>query len=99
MQHLVSFQRAERQAPSSIGMILVGGGYLILNVGMALLLGEWPFICLCAMLALNVLLFLAFQQKWSVPFYLLVAAPSIAFPLGESGIVSRLFAGNLLFAL
>lgn len=79
--------------------LLLFAGYFCLNVAFTLLLVYSPLLGAGAILLFNLLLFLFLQPIWAIPLYILVAAPSIALPLGSAGIWSRLFAGNLVLAL
>ena len=58
-----------------------------------------PILGIMGVLAINLLMFFILRPQWVVPIYILIAGPSVALPLGSAGIFSRLFGGNLLFAL
>lgn len=79
--------------------MIVLASYLLLNLGCVLLLAYSLILGIAGVLAINLLLFLFLRPQWVVPIYILIAGPSISLPLGSSGIFTRLFGGNLLFAL
>ena len=75
--------------------------YLVLCIGLAFLMLVSPLLGLIGALVINliVLCFLSSQSRLSLPLYILVAGPSTSLSLFSSGIFSRLYIGNLLFAL
>ena len=88
-----------RQSLPPTTTIIVLTSYLLLNLGCVLLMADSLILGIMGVLAINLLLFLFLRPQWVVPIYILIAGPSVALPLGSTGIFSRLFGGNLLFAL
>lgn len=76
-----------------------GACFIVLNIALGWVLGQDFVLGLAGLLLLNGIVLLVLQNRWIIPLYLLVAAPSIAFPIGTTGIASRLFVGNLLLVL
>ena len=72
---------------------------LALGVGQAFLVALDPVLGLGAMVAIALIILLLVQPEFALPIYILVAAPTIALSLSSSGILSRLYIGNMLFAL
>lgn len=74
--------------------------YLILSVGLAFLMLQSPLLgLLSAVVITSIVLVFFVRPQWFLPLYILVAAPSLALSLSNSGIFSRLYIGNLLFGL
>lgn len=84
--------------PPTTAMIVLAS-YLLLNLGCVLLLVDSLILGIMGVLAINLLLFLFLRPQWVVPLYILIAGPSVSLPLGSAGIFTRLFGGNLIFAL
>src|SRR5579859_2580889 len=80
-------------------VVMVFTGYLLLNLGCVLLMADSLILGIMSMAMLNLLMFLFLWPQWITALYILIALPSIVIPLGASGILSRLFAGDLVFAL
>lgn len=72
--------------------------YLAINVGLAFVMPVLPVLGLIGAIATNLIVVLFWRSRLALPLYMLVASPSVALSLG-SGILSRLYLGNLLFAL
>jgi len=83
--------------PSTAMIVLTS--YLLLNLGCVLLMADSLILGIMGVLAINLLLFLFLRPQWVVPMYILIAGPSVSLPIGSAGIFTRLFGGNLLFAL
>ena len=79
--------------------MIVLTSYLLLNLGCVLLMANSLILGIMSAAAINLLMFLFLRPQWLVPLYILIAGPSVALPIGSAGIFTRLFAGNLLFAL
>jgi O-antigen ligase len=73
--------------------------YLILNVGLAFIMLQSPILGLIAAFAINLIVLFFARSYLALPFFVLTAAPSLALSLSGSGLLSRLYIGNLLFAL
>jgi O-antigen ligase len=72
--------------------------YLMLNVGLAFIMLIFPLLGLIGAISINLVVILFLRSKLALPLYMLIASPSVALSSG-SGILSRLYIGNLLFAL
>src|SRR2546429_5763483 len=73
--------------------------YMVLNTALAYLTLLSPIFGLMGALVLNLIVFFFIQPRLALPLYILVAGPSGALTVSSSGILSRLYIGNLLFAL
>src|SRR5437660_12401536 len=89
--------REQTLPPAAVVIVFIG--YLLLNVGCVVLMADSLILGIMGAVAINVLMFLFLRPQWVIPLYILVAGPSVSLPLGSAGIVSRLYAGNLFFAL
>lgn len=87
------------QALPPTAIVIVSMSYLLLNMGCVLLMLDSPILGVMSMIMINLIMFLFLRPQWITPLYILIAGPSIAMPLGTTGILSRLFVGNLIFAL
>src|SRR5262249_11960558 len=58
-----------------------------------------PIFGLMGALVLNLIVFFFMQPRLALPLYILVAGPSSVLTVSSSGILSRLYIGNLLFGL
>src|SRR5690348_4538721 len=81
-----------------VAVIVTLGSYLLLNAGCALLMPIFPLLGLIGAITINLVALLFWRVRFALPLYVLVASPSIALSL-SSGILSRLYIGNMLFAL
>src|SRR6266568_8560799 len=73
--------------------------YMALNIALAFLTLSSPIFGLMGALVLNLIVFFFMQPRLALPLYILVAGPSGFLTVSSSGILSRLYIGNLLFAL
>ncbi len=76
--------------------------YLLLSAGLAILMGIpslLPIAGLIGAVAINLVVLLFVRSEAALPLYLIVAGPSVALSLSNSGILSRLYLGNLMFFL
>src|SRR5437588_6711695 len=73
--------------------------YMILNVALVFLALLSPTFGLLAAIGINLILLLFFQPGFALPLYVLVAGPTVVLSVSNSGILSRLYIGNLLFML
>lgn len=72
---------------------------LVLSLGEIFLTLFNSIFGLAAAVAINLVVLLFVRSELALPFYILVAAPTIVLSASGSGILSRLYIGDLLFAL
>src|SRR5438067_5637822 len=98
-QKRVSFLATRSLAfpPAAVSITL--SSYLALNVGLAYLMLLFPLFGLIGAVVINLIVLFFLRSRLALPLYLLVAGPSVALSLTSSGILSRLYIGNLLFVL
>jgi O-antigen ligase len=72
---------------------------LLLSLGQAILTLLNPVFGLISAITINLIVLLFAQFELALPFYIIVAGPSIVLSSSGSGILSRLYIGDLLFAL
>src|SRR5579885_666366 len=97
---LSSSQRAIVLPPAAMTTTIIV--YLLLSIGLAVLMGVpslLPIAGLVGAIAINLIVLLFVRSEAALPLYLLVAGPSVALSLSSSGILSRLYLGNLMFFL
>lgn len=82
--------------PAALVLTLIS--YLALNVGLAFIMPIFPLLGLVGAIAINLVVILFLYSKLALPLYMLIASPSVALSFG-SGVLSRLYIGNLLFVL
>src|SRR2546427_3846770 len=73
--------------------------YMALNTALAYLTLLSPIFGLMGVLMLNLIVFFFIQPRLALPLYILVAGPTVVLSVSGSGILSRLYIGNLLFGL
>jgi len=95
MKHLLP-SRLVALPPAAMVVTLIS--YLALNVGLAFIMPIFPLLGLVGAISINLVVILFLRSKLALPLYMLIASPSVALSLG-SGILSRLYVGNLLFVL
>ena len=83
--------------PAAMSVVLIT--YLVLCVGLAYLMPFFPPLGLLGAIVINLVVLIFLQSRLALPFYILVAGPSVALSLASSGILSRLYIGNVLFLL
>jgi len=89
--------RSVDRSPVAMGATLI--------ICLALSLGETcltlfnPIFGLSSAVAINLVVLLFVQSELALPFYILVAAPTVVLSASGSGILSRLYIGDLLFGL
>src|SRR6266849_2695084 len=71
--------------------------YMALNIGLAFLTLLSPIFGLMGALVLNLIVLFFIQPRLALPLYILVAGPTVVLSVSGSGILSRLYIGNLLF--
>jgi O-antigen ligase len=72
---------------------------LVMSLGQALLMALNPVIGLVSLLAIALVALLFLRSELALPLYLLFAGPSLILSTSSSGILSRLYVGDLLFVL
>ena len=72
---------------------------LVLSMGQILLVTLNPLIGLISAAAICLLVLLFVRPELALPLYVLVAGPTLIFSASNSGILSRLYIGDLLFVL
>ncbi len=95
----LSFLSTRSFALPSVAMTTTLICYLALNVAMAFLMSFQPLLGILGAVAINVVALLFFKSRLAFPLYLVVAGPSLSLTLASSGILSRLYVGNMLFGL
>ncbi len=73
--------------------------YMALNIALAYLTLLSPIFGLMGALVLNLIVLFFIQPRLALPLYILVANPTGFITVSNSGILSRLYIGNLLFGL
>src|SRR6266566_2493586 len=73
--------------------------YMALNIALAYLTLLSPIFGLMGALVLNLIVLFFIQPRLALPLYILVAGPAGSLTVSSSGILSRLYIGNLLFGL
>jgi O-antigen ligase len=95
----LSFLSTRSFALPSVAMTTTLICYLALNVAMAFLMSFQPLFGILGVVAINVVALLFFKSRLALPLYVVVAGPSLSLTLASSGILSRLYVGNMLFGL
>ncbi|GAC1650516.1 MAG: hypothetical protein NVS4B12_20370 [Ktedonobacteraceae bacterium] len=93
-------QRTFSMPPAAMITTLVF--YLAVCVGLAFLMANpllFPAIGLIGAVVVNLVVLFFVRSEIAFPLYLVVAGPSVALSLSSSGILSRLYIGNMLFFL
>ncbi|MDQ2714782.1 MAG: O-antigen ligase family protein [Chloroflexota bacterium] len=86
--------------PAALTITLVV--YLGLTAALAFLMGNAtidPSVGLIGAVVINLVVLFFMRSEVALPLYLLVAGPSVALSLSSSGLLSRLYIGNMLFFL
>ncbi len=76
--------------------------YLGLTAALAFLMANSaidPIVGLLGAVVINLVVLFFMRSEVALPLYLLVASPSVALSLNSSGVLSRLYIGNMLFFL
>lgn len=73
--------------------------YLLASVGLMFIMPLSPFLGLAGVAVINLVVLLFLRSRFALPLYIVVAGPSVALSLSSSGILSKLYIGDLLFAL
>ena len=99
-QSVLFSQRAWKLPP--LGMTATVIIYLLLSIGLAVMMSFptlLPVAGLIGAITINLVVLLFVRSEAALPLYLVVAGPSVSLSLSSSGILSRLYIGNLLFFL
>ncbi len=70
-----------------------------LGLGQAFLISLNPIVGLIGLLALILMIMFFMRPELALPLYILMAGPSLIFSASSSGVLSRLYIGDLLFVL
>src|SRR5579864_9388004 len=89
--------RSRDLSPAAMGATLLI--YLALSLGQVFLALLNPVFGLISALAINLIMLLFIQSELALPLYILLADPTVVLSASSSGILSRLYIGNLLFVL
>jgi O-antigen ligase len=73
--------------------------YMALNIALVYLTRLSTIVGLMGALVLNLIVLFFIQPGLALPLYIVVAGPTVVLSVISSGILSRLYIGNLLFAL
>src|SRR6266566_3931202 len=73
--------------------------YMELNIGLVYLALLSLIFGLMGVLVLNLIVLFFIQPRLALPLYIVVAGPTVVLSVSDAGILSRLYIGNLLFAL
>ena len=93
----IGYLRRQSLPPTAVAIIFMV--YLLLNMGCVLLMINSIMPGIIGIIGINLLIFLFLKPQLVIPLYILVAGPSVAVPLGTTGILSRLFGGTLMLVL
>jgi len=95
----VSFSSSRSLALPPAAMTVTLVVYLALNIAMAFLMALLPVLGILGAISINLVAWLFFKSRHAIPLYIVVAGPSVALTFSSSGILSRLYIGNILFGL
>ncbi len=98
-QQRFSFQSSRSLGPSLAAMGTTFIICLALSLGQVFLITLNPIIVLIGMAAIALVMLFFIRPELALPLYILVAAPTLVLSTSSSGILSRLYIGDLLFAL
>ncbi len=73
--------------------------YLALCAVLAVLMLFYPPLGVLLAIVINLVVLFFVRSRLALPLYIVAAGPSVALSLASSGVLSRLYIGNLLFAL
>ena len=71
--------------------------YLLLCLVLAYLMPTLPIIGVLGAVIINLLVLFFIRSRYALPLYVVCAGPSVALSLASTGILSRLYIGNMLF--
>ncbi len=73
--------------------------YLFLSIVLAVIMPVNPLLGIAGAVAINLIMLFFLRSGLALPLYIILAGPSFGLALGHSGLLSRLFAGDLVFGL
>ena len=73
--------------------------YLLLSLVLADIMPVNPLLGIAGAVAVNLIMLFFLRSGLALPLYIILAGPSLGLALGHSGLLSRLFAGDLIFGL
>lgn len=100
MKRPVSFFRSTSSwalPPAALSATLII--YLALCIALAYLMPIFPLLGVVGAILINLVVLFFVRSRFALPLYIVAAGPSVALSLASSGILSRLYIGNLLFIL
>ncbi|HLH61716.1 MAG TPA: O-antigen ligase family protein [Ktedonobacteraceae bacterium] len=71
--------------------------YLIMSVAMAYVMPILPVLGIIGAIIINLIVLFFIRSRFALPLYVVAAGPSTALAFSSSGILSRLYIGDLLF--
>lgn len=80
-----------------VALSITLSSYLGLSIALAFLMPSFPLIGLLGAIVINLIVLFCLRSQYALPLYILTAGPSVAFQLSTTGILSRLYIGNLVF--
>lgn len=83
--------------PAALSITLIT--YLLLSLGLAYIMPLYPLLGLVGAVVINLIVLFFLRSQWALPLYVVVAGPTLSIQLTSSGILSRLYIGDLLFIL
>lgn len=98
-QSKFSFLSYRTFAPPPAAMLTTLSVYLLVSLALAYIMPVAPLLGVAGAVAINLVVLFFLRSRLALPLYILVAGPSLALTLSRSGTLSRLYLGNLLFAL
>src|SRR6266702_412627 len=108
MERVVMHQKGAFFPPSSsfklppAAMTMTLMIYLALTVGLSALMAipfQSPLLGLLGAVIINLIVLFFVRSEFALACYLIVAGPSVSLSLASSGLLSRLYLGNMLFFL
>jgi O-antigen ligase len=73
--------------------------YLALSIVLAAIMPVNPVLGIFGAVAINLIMLFFLRSGLALPLYIILAGPSLGLALGHSGLLSRLFVGDLIFGL
>ncbi|HVB24153.1 MAG TPA: O-antigen ligase family protein [Ktedonobacteraceae bacterium] len=73
--------------------------YLLLSLILAFIMPVNPVLGIVGAIAINLVMLFFLRSGLALPLYIILAGPSLGLALGHSGLLSRLFIGDLIFGL
>ncbi|MHB8596662.1 MAG: O-antigen ligase family protein [Ktedonobacteraceae bacterium] len=73
--------------------------YLALSIALAVIMPVNPVLGIVGAVAINLVMLFFLRSGLALPLYIILAGPSLGLALSHSGLLSRLFIGDLIFGL